>query len=200
MSISKNNTYIILDWDDTLFPTTWTTKNKLNFEQYNVERYADYFRNLDNILYKLLLKLNDFGKVVIITNALPMWIDMSSKVLGKTRKLLQNINIISAKKMYRDKFQNAVDWKKMAFKEELEKYKHNITNIISIGDAIYEYIALIKLYDPAKNTKYLKSIKMVEKPNYEALMKQLYKLYDHIPSICTIDKHLDMKFTLNSSQ
>lgn len=195
MNTSKGNTYIILDWDDTLFPTTWTTKNKLYFDKYNIERYTDYFRNLDNILYKLISKLNDFGKVVIITNALPVWIDMSSKVLLETRKLLQNINVISAKKIYRDKFQNAIEWKKMAFREELEKHKHDVTNVISIGDAIYEYIALVKLYDPSKNTRYLKSIRMVEKPNYDDLIRQLYELYNHIPSICTTDKHLDMKFT-----
>lgn len=195
MNISRNSTYIILDWDDTLFPTTWTTKNGLSFEQHNIERYSSYFHNLDDILYKLLLKLNDFGKVVIITNALPVWIDISSKVLRKTRELLRKMDIISAKKLYRNKFQNAVDWKKMAFREELKKYEHSVTNIISVGDAIYEYIALIKLYDSSANTKYLKSIKMIEKPNYEALIKQLYKLYENIPSICTINKHLDMKFT-----
>lgn len=197
MNINKNNTYIILDWDDTLFPTTWTTKNKLNFENNNAIKYADYFSDLDDILHKLLYRLNNYGKVIIITNALPMWIDMSSRVLHKTKELLGNIDIVSAKKIYRDKFQNATNWKKMAFRDELKKYSnHNMTNIISIGDAIYEYIALVKLYDPSMNNRYLKSIKMMDKPTYKSLLEQLYILYMSIPSICTIDKHLDMKFEI----
>jgi len=196
MIINKNNTYIILDWDDTLFPTTWITKNKLNFENNNIMRYADNFKDLDDMLHKLLYRLNSYGKIIIITNALPMWIDMSSKVLHKTRELLKNIDIVSAKKLYRDKFQNAVDWKKMAFKNELGKYStdRNITNIISVGDAIYEYIALVKLYDPSVNNKYLKSIKMMDKPTYKSLLEQLYILYMSAPSICTTNRHLDMKF------
>jgi len=36
MNIAKCQTLIILDWDDTLFPTTWVTSNRINL--YTIRR------------------------------------------------------------------------------------------------------------------------------------------------------------------
>ncbi len=34
LNISKNNTLIILDWDDTIYPTSWTIENKIDQNNY----------------------------------------------------------------------------------------------------------------------------------------------------------------------
>ena len=53
MQITKQTTLIILDWDDTLFPTNWVMKRKINLlntsERY---QYTDYFQELDRVLFK----------------------------------------------------------------------------------------------------------------------------------------------------
>mgnify|MGYP003704592463 CR=1 FL=1 len=56
--INKNNTLFILDWDDTLFPTSWFIHNNINLHNsYMRNLYISYFIELDNVLYKLLKKL-----------------------------------------------------------------------------------------------------------------------------------------------
>ena len=47
-----NNTVIVLDWDDTLFPTSWVINNKIDLTDPNNRIiYYKFFNKLDNILY-----------------------------------------------------------------------------------------------------------------------------------------------------
>jgi hypothetical protein len=190
--INKNNTLIILDWDDTLFPTTWFIHNNIDLnESYMKNLYISYFIELDNILYKLLKKLITFGDVTIITNALIEWINTSSTVLPKTQKIMEKLNVVSARGNFQNKFPNMADWKKEAFKSaKTNKY----INIISVGDALYEYHALVGLYN--KDNTLLKSIKFMNEPQHEVLIDQLNVLYDVIPKISNMIQHLDLKFKL----
>ena len=65
-----SETLIILDWDDTLFPTSWLYQNKIDLSDSHIRNeYQTLFAELDNILYSLLIKLINLGKVVIVTNA-----------------------------------------------------------------------------------------------------------------------------------
>jgi hypothetical protein len=192
--INSNNTLIILDWDDTLFPTTWFIHNNINLnETYMKKLYTSYFYELDNIIYKLLKKIILLGDVTIITNALIEWINTSSSVLPKTKKIINNkIHIISARGNFQNKYPNIMDWKKEAFK--LAK-SHKYINIISVGDAHYEYNALIGLYNKESHIL-LKSIKFMNEPIQEVLIDQLNVLYNIIPKICNILHHLDLNFKL----
>jgi len=191
--INKNNTLIILDWDDTLFPTSWFIQNNIDLnESYMKNLYISYFIELDNVLYKLLKKLIILGDVMIITNALIEWINTSSSVLPKTKKIIEKITVISARKNYQCYFPNMTDWKKQAFKVAKS---HNYINVISVGDAHYEYNALIELYNNDHATL-LKSIKFINDPEYHVVIDQLNVIYDIIPKICNITEHLDLKFKL----
>ena len=85
-----NNTVIVLDWDDTLFPTSWVINNKIDLTDPNNRIiYYKFFNKLDNILYDLLSNMLTCGKVIIITNAMIKWIELSSSVLSKTQDLLK---------------------------------------------------------------------------------------------------------------
>jgi len=191
--INKNNTLIILDWDDTLFPTTWFIHNNIDLnESYMKNLYISYFIELDDILYKLLKKLVTLGDVTIITNALIDWINTSSTVLPKTKKIMEKINIVSARGNFQGKFPNMMDWKKEAFNVAKS---HKYINVISVGDAHYEYNALISLYNNDNKTL-LKSVKFMNEPEHQVLIDQLNVLYDVIPQICNIPSHLDLKFKL----
>lgn len=190
--INKNNTVIILDWDNTLFPTTWFMQNNINLK--NSGQSISYFNQLDGILYKLLKRIKEYGTLIIVTNASLEWIDTSSAVLPKTRKILQKIKVVSARGNYQAANPNMIEWKKMAFKDEVAK--HNI-NVISVGDANYEYYALISLYNE-QNTVLLKSIKFVDDPHHETLIDQLDVMYETIPKISKLTKHLDLKFQMKN--
>lgn len=200
--ITKKDTLIILDWDDTLFPTTWIRTNNINVKDLETSnKYIVYFYELDTVLFKLLKKLMEYGKVIIVTNALPIWIDLSSRVLPKTSYLLTKIKIVSARKNYQPQSADMMDWKKLAFKDEVlsEMLNNNILNIVSVGDAEYEYRALIDLYNLNHKPKLLKSIRFVNDPSHDTLIDQLEVLKNSIPTICLIKKHLDKKFKFFSN-
>jgi len=195
MIFTKNNSLVILDWDNTLFPSTWVTNNFIDLNDNIIkQKYLDFFIDLDNIIYNLLQKILYKSKVIIVTNALPIWITISSNVLPKTKILLKNIKVISARKDYQKITNNSYDWKKHAFNNEVINLLNNEEkqNIISIGDALYEYKALINLYN---NNRILKSIKFVENPNIDVLKDQLKVLQDNIHIIINHSKHLDLVYS-----
>ena len=89
---------IIFDWDDTLFPTSWVISSKINTNSY-------VMTDLDNIVYTILKHCLRYGTVLIVTNAMPEWVHMSSNSLPKTKKLIgKYIQIISARNLYQKKF------------------------------------------------------------------------------------------------
>jgi hypothetical protein len=197
----QSNTLIILDWDDTLFPTTWANKNNININNIppNIKKnYKEY----DVLLFKLLSRLLSYGKVVIITNASLTWIHISAKIFPKTYSLiLKHIEIISARDMYQSKFPSDMyKWKKLAFCNEVGDFfnnKYNTHNIISIGDADYEYKALVDLYSTCnikQNKQYLKAVKLVHAPSLDKLIDQLNVLHESAQNICTSLRHLDLNF------
>jgi len=186
-----DSTLIILDWDDTLFPSSWLLKNKINITTESLQ----LFHKLDNILAKLLVRFSHYGRIIIVTNAHLSWVDISSNLLPKTKKILTNITIISAKQTYMNKSPNPMSWKKYAFADILSKLR-KIKNVISIGDAEYEYQALISLYN---KKRILKTVKFMQNPDYATLLDQLNVLYNAAKDICTASEYLDINFANRSN-
>ena len=197
LEITKNNTLIILDWDDTLFPTSWTVSKNIDLiNPLMRKKYAHSFNNLDIRLSGLLTVLQNYGTVVIITNAMHEWIGLSSSVLPRTKPLLQNIEIISAREMYQTKH-NMHEWKKLAFKYLISKHYERIryNNLLSIGDADHEYNALIGLYkSESMPYKYMKSVKFIRSPEYAILLAQLGDLEKNAKNICRSHRHMDLEY------
>jgi hypothetical protein len=197
--MNKSKTLIILDWDDTLFPTSWVVKKNINLnDSETINKYKMYFSELDNILYELLINFLKCGKVVIVTNAMTKWVLLSYNVLPNTKNLIKkNIEIISARDICQDKMSGQMDkWKKLIFKQLVSKYFINSSSekIVSIGDANYEFNALVDLHDGFKKKRFLKAIKFMDSPSYESLLDQLEVLNSCVNNICTSDKHMDLKF------
>jgi hypothetical protein len=195
MLLSKTKTLIILDWDDTLFPTTWITSNEINLKNnIDTDKFKGYFLQVDIDLYNLLTRLQQCGTVIIVTNALLPWIKLSSTILPKTSKILNQIKIISARGDYQSRSTNPMDWKKLAFESIVQEMGKKINNIISVGDAEYEYNALISLFDSnSKSYKLLKSVKFIKYPTKEVLIDQIRVLERASVKIVTTKTHLDIK-------
>jgi len=203
---NKNNTtktLIILDWDDTLFPTTWAVKNGIDVANTLVQnKYIIFFAKLDLILEKMLTIMLDNATVVIVTNAMEKWVNVSSQIIPNTKKLIQkNIKIISARDKFKKIYPDNTFWKKLVFKQLMIDYsKFNpdhigVKNIISIGDADYELHALINLYDEfGEVNKYYKSVKLLSDPSYDTIIDQLEVLHKTTTKMINLKKHLDLKF------
>jgi len=205
MILTKDRTLIILDWDDTLFPTSWLTTNEINIKTIkDNSNIMSYFNTIDNELSILLKILARCGKVIIVTNAMLNWISLSSGILPMTSKLLtlnkeksNKIEVISAREQYQVKSSNPMSWKTYAFDELLYSAYANkkINNVVSIGDAEYEYNALINLYkNKNKDYKLLKSVKFIKYPTRDVLLDQIKVLHQAAVKVCTEKKHLDLKF------
>lgn len=199
LPINYDSTIIILDWDDTLYPTSWTVENGIDLtDPKSRYKFMNYFNLLDKYLSQTLKEFKKYGHVLIITNAMPEWVELSSSVLPKTIRSLKNIEIISA----RQKFQNHAkmsDWKKLTFKEELTKRikKYKYTNVISIGDAEYEHNALINLYNwELLPHKYLKSIQFIKSSDYRTLIDQIKMIKKCISQIVITKRQMDLKFDI----
>ena len=196
-------TLFILDWDDTLFPTNWVIKNGINLMNSSTrDQYTTYFQELDRVLSIFLKTTTSVGKVIIVTNALLDWINVSSIVLPKTYTLLRKIKIVSARGTYRNKSSNIMDWKTMAFHDVVDEEFDNDTlmHVISVGDAEYEYQALITLNNKNKKAKkYLKSIRFIKNPSHDTLIEQLEVLNNAIPDVWIKKNHLDLLFDTHSS-
>jgi hypothetical protein len=198
LQISPKNTMIIIDWDDTLYPTSWLMDNSIDITNPTSRyKYIANFENLDTHLSTMLSYLLSFGDILIITNALPTWIELSSSVLPKTRKVLKNIDIISARERYQNGNKMS-EWKKKTFLDEilLRNAHKKYNNILSLGDAEFEYNALINLFD--KNfipNKYLKTIKFIKSSDYDIVVEQIKIVHDNIQKICSAKRHLDLTFS-----
>ena len=197
LHINSANTLIIIDWDDTLYPTAWTIENGIDLTNpKSRSKYMNHFENLDDHVSFALSLMLKFGDVTIITNAMLEWVELSVSVLPKTQKYLKQIDVISARQRYQHKT-HASDWKKYTFLEELIKKSKSkkYQNIMSIGDAEFEHNALINLYQlDSLSHKYLKSIKFIRSTNYATLIAQIKMICEHIGNLCMAPRHLDMKF------
>ena len=205
MILSKEHTLIILDWDDTLFPTTWVTSGNIDIKNIGKNpTLVSYFKNLDIELEELFKILINLGHVMIITNAQLNWINISSTILPLTSKFLKTNNkslkpveVISARAFATPYSENPNDWKKITFEYIiLNAYKNKkYNNVISIGDAEYEYNALVNLYNQdSKNYKLLKSIKFIKYPPKKILIDQIKVIKRVIRKACIVKKHLDLNF------
>jgi hypothetical protein len=212
----------IIDWDDTLYPTTWVNKNSIDISKYDFLReYRIYFLELDKTISSLLESLNQVGDIWIVTNANLNWIKSCLTSLDLTRKTIINnkIRIVSARDTYHLNNSSPTEWKILTFQDIMEdiiikinkKIKPNTyINIISIGDAMYEYMALINLDNFIKSYKsnlsskklnnefkyFLKNIKFIEKPNFDCVIDQMNVLDKNKNEIVNKLEFIDLKFTV----
>lgn len=218
MENNKNKLYLtnifIIDWDDTLFPTTWINKNSIDISNSDIiQEYKVYFLELDKTISELLKSLNQVGDIWIVTNANINWIKSCLMELEQTRKIIitNKIRIISARDLYSSNSNSPTEWKILTFQDIMEDIMNKIINkikpntyinIISIGDAIYEYTALINLdnfiksYISNKQFKYLlKNVKFIEKPEFDYVIDQMNVLNKKRDDIINKLEYIDLKFS-----
>jgi hypothetical protein len=201
LAINNKNTIIFIDWDDTLFPTSWIMEKNVDLiNPLSRLKYSDFFKRLDDELSEALKTMISLGEVVIITNALTEWVQLSLSILPKTKKVMKHISVVSARQRYQNKA-DMTEWKKHTFLEELEMRSKNkyYANILSLGDADYEYNALLNLYDKVTLAphKYLKSIRFIKRADYKILLEQLSLIKNHITDVINLKRHVDLMFSIN---
>lgn len=164
------NILFIYDFDDTLFPSyNYTLNKQFNDKQWNM---------LDNIIYSILYNSLLIGKIIILSDAMEIWINTILNKLPKSNNLIKNnISIFTTGKyLIKYQFNFTHFYKYQILKKIINKY--DFKYIINIGDGFNEYIATLLLH---KNFNInITHIKMLKKPSFFQLYNELVILNNNI--------------------
>ena len=169
---------VIIDWDDTLVPTTWLVKRGIRPDKEVVlsSGRLEYFEELSKAIELLILKAKAYGKVVIITNSADGWVqEFAGRYMPSLLKVLEGVQVCSARSIYENCLGNIpLMWKVHAFRYQLYSTfgpsPSVVKNVLSLGDSLHERAALRTL--KGENT-YAKNIKFMDTPTPELVLKQL---------------------------
>ena len=178
------NSFFIYDWDDTFLPTSYLT----SLDEYKntgkiiiKDKDNKNLKNLEDIIVNILEYSIQNGNTYIVTNAEKGWVEYTAKIFyPRVEDLLRKICVISARGEYESLYPTETKiWKTRTFLNLTKVFNVNaLTNIICLGDSIIEIYASQVLAKKFKNS-FLKSIKFMENPKPEDLIKEL-KLLDNI--------------------
>lgn len=131
--VCPENTFIILDWDDTLMCTTFISLKKDSLSQ----REMTLVEYLGQKVTSFLIECKKCGKVIILTNGSMVWVkSCSEKFLKINPEIFEDIFIISARDKYSktEKYKNL--WKRLALEDLFQKRKDNtgVLNFLCVSD------------------------------------------------------------------
>eukprot|EP01084_Bolivina_argentea_P077414 140416_1 len=189
---NTDSTLILLDWDDTLFPTSVICKVLENTDKNGLALICDeqieLLHTLGSITYSLLTELiQKYGanNIHIVTNSLAGWIKNSlfyASCIAMVYKDIENLLIAheitmdSAQSLYSKKTKNPTSWKRRCFDALLSgnKTKSSYFHIISIGDQMADHDSVkqsIKLLATYKPTHHV--IKLKTDPNLTDMVNEM---------------------------
>lgn len=167
----------ILDWDDTLFPTTYIKDLSKNTINNNIS--VDYIISLYNFLNHCL----ELGKVYILTLSKNNWVKYCAKSISdKNINFLELINrtkIIEAN-IYSNINSNKNSWKSLAVNDILSDQTKRPKKIISCGDMVFDFLSVI-----SNLQKKIKSVffKFSQNPTIDFITNELKKCKNVLPKV-----------------
>lgn len=205
-SLSPAETMFLFDWDDTLLCSEWLCRTKgfsLKTQLPPTQEMMDICEKLSAVVIHLLTRAKELGQVMIITNAMEGWVERSCAIfMPSLLPLLATIHIVSAQARYRPRSPLPHTWKELTFRDELmwrvlARTHGGRMNIISIGDgqAEQEAIRSFGRSNVAEGAT-TKSIKLMDKPDPDALIRQLEAITDTLDPLVRFPETLDLQIGL----
>jgi hypothetical protein len=194
------DTILIFDWDDTVLPSTWVQEQGLRLDEDSLlsESQIAILEKMAEAAARTLNTAKRHGKVILVTNAERGWIELScQKFMPALYSSLEDIKILSARSTYEPTgLTSPFDWKFLAFESEIHSFFEQFPpeqwkNVISFGDSAHEREALIRVTErmPSCCTK---SLKFVERPEVEQLMKEHELICGCFKEIVNGSRNLDL--------
>jgi len=196
-------TLFVFDWDDTILPSTWITRQGLRLDSASVVQpwQRERLDEVAQVASQTLRSAKQRGTVVLLTNAERGWIELScTKFVPALLPVIENIKIVSARTTYESHSCTApLDWKVKAFETEIARACGADTlvdprmrkNIHSLGDSMHEREALHRATNRLPNCC-VKSVKFVERPDLEQLIEQHSLVAHRLGDITHHDGCLDL--------
>ncbi|CAD7923359.1 unnamed protein product [Amoebophrya sp. A120] len=187
---SIENTLIVFDWDDTFFPTSALERSRLLRipAQKMRPQLVQQLNYLAQMVVETLTLAEQYGKVVIITNSAPGWIDTSCQAFMPVMHAKIRSYPIFAKPM-----NYLLTYKLDVFKRELLQGRYQ--NLVSVGDGIAERTATLRLVgtQAAGTHRFCKSIKLKEMPTIQQLIDQLDLCQRRLEHLSKYQGDLDLR-------
>jgi len=196
--LSPNNTLIIFDWDDTFFPTSALERARLlqiPLQQRLRPQLAQQLNDLAQLCIDVLNFAQKYGKVIIVTNSAPGWLDSSCQTFmpalhAKIRQF----------PIYAKPISYLLTYKLDVFQREIGIGAGGATgkqwmNLVSVGDGIAERTATLRLVGTVHNSvqRCLKSVKFKDLPTIGQLFEQLELVLLRLDHVATYHGDLDLR-------
>jgi hypothetical protein len=201
---ATNRKLIIIDWDDTLNPSTWCLKNGVLTVRQSTQKELQSLRELSLLVVNTLKKCMQHGLLVIVTNAEAGWVEASSRtLLPDVYSLLGSIPVISARSTFESLVRDAPSlWKAMTFSRVVSEWSESLgedlllgdelPDVLSIGDAQHEREALFHICAQHEVKFRSKSIKLMERPTIDDLKKQHLAIVDKLDAVTSSSSVVDI--------
>lgn len=195
VQISKDNTLIVFDYDDTLLCSSFISESKLTLSstQFSIQYLWPELDKLSKSIIHILSEAQKYGEVIIVTNADDWWIQLSAqKFIPEIIPILNTVKIYSARHMYETVYpDDYYMWKYQTIKT-IVKSKNGINNIVSFGDSLAERDSVINIGKESLEC-FSKSVKFLDKSSLNQLHKQLESMIDNIKYIVEYKGNLDLQ-------
>ena len=183
--LSASVTLLLLDWDDTLFCTS-------ALRTCSLEPGCSELLRLEDSIKSFLRTCKMLGETVVITNAQHTWVEscIMAYLPGLTQEF-RHVRVLSARDRYEARFpHDPVAWKCETF-AELKENSSQIANLIAVGDQQAEMTAVTALAK-AYRTSYVKTVRLIQQPTVEELIKQLNLIRNKLPKIVGLVRHINI--------
>lgn len=192
----------ILDWDDTLFPTSFLKAQQL--QQNGLSSSAE-MRRLEDVVLDLLTKAANLGQVCIMSNSAQGWVHQSaSRYMPRVGKFLQDhVWIVHTKRFQSPERNVPLKWKIAAFLHVVSSYlgpqPRGFHSLISVGDSHLERVSLGMVASVfGLKFKNFASLKLQERPHTVLLTLQLGLLCDGFSCLAEKEGKYDLVFDFDS--
>jgi len=203
---TPEETLLIFDWDDTLCPSYWVKSVQCaSYESMGPDRedVKDALAQIAAHAADLLTAAEQYGKVVIVTNAETGWIELSCKRwLPSLQPIVEKIECLSARSTWEPSgLKSPFQWKAREFEDVIEKFyskrlHQSWKNVVSIGDSPHERQALQQATRGSVSSKKLKcrtkTIKLKVRPLAAELLQELATLSQNLEQLVCHDDSLDI--------
>jgi hypothetical protein len=205
----SDSTVTVLDWDDTLIPSTWLKDQGLSgaalIDKFGITKeMVEACEQVAVHVQRVIQKAQEYGKVFIITNGTHGWVENSCGLfMPSIRNLVLSLPIISAADLYRYFSKDPISWKRMAFRRDLLDRAFGgmpraARVVISIGDGYAEQQASRNLMMIGSYSQVgllsVRSLKIVESSSPAVLIRQLDEICQILPSLATQSGDFDLQW------
>eukprot|EP00451_Oxyrrhis_marina_P054610 CAMPEP_0204502784 /NCGR_PEP_ID=MMETSP0471-20130131/101994_1 /ASSEMBLY_ACC=CAM_ASM_000602 /TAXON_ID=2969 /ORGANISM="Oxyrrhis marina" /LENGTH=261 /DNA_ID=CAMNT_0051507559 /DNA_START=11 /DNA_END=796 /DNA_ORIENTATION=+ len=180
LSCAPSDTIILVDWDDTLLPTTFLKNCGLLHSRVVPDEVAAALEVHAAKVEELIRTLETLGRVAIVTGAGGDWVEHTNKTFLKISNLPP---AVSARSVYGYLGEDPLRWKEAAFRAAIASAptQSGWKNVVSIGDAYVEAEALRRACSCSPHT-IPKTLKMLDQPDLWQLTQELALICSRLDS------------------